>query len=231
MALPDALQGEANAAKRAARVRKPSKRYSGLEWAVIMHCHFDVYLSWGLSMAWLVNDGPLPSQKLPPPPSDIPMCSYLVAYGADHICGVFWSCMHRCMYNFTPSFHGRLRLIGLTDAERAAAGRGKGSILSSSVWTTSMELMVESRAGDDDVDKRGAAPCKKRRQRLMRRWEGLAGGGDKQAAAGGAAPAPPPPPPSSLPRRCARLVKEHRARFYIVRRCVTMLACWRDYHP
>ncbi|KAG8042923.1 hypothetical protein GUJ93_ZPchr0465g6487 [Zizania palustris] len=129
------------------------------------------------------------------------------------------------------SFHGRLRLIGLTDAERAAAGRGKGSILSSSVWTTSMELMVESRAGDDDVDKRGAAPCKKRRQRLMRRWEGLAGGGDKQAAAGGAAPAPPPPPPSSLPRRCARLVKEHRARFYIVRRCVTMLACWRDYHP
>ncbi|KAL5202234.1 hypothetical protein ABZP36_013186 [Zizania latifolia] len=41
----------------------------------IMHCHFDVHLSWGLSMAWLVNDGPLPSQKLPPPPSDIPMCS------------------------------------------------------------------------------------------------------------------------------------------------------------
>ncbi|GMH04264.1 hypothetical protein Nepgr_006103 [Nepenthes gracilis] len=28
-------------------------------------------------------------------------------------------------------------------------------------------------------------------------------------------------------RKCARLVKEHRARFYIVRRCVTMLICWR----
>ncbi|XP_018811452.1 uncharacterized protein LOC121246477 [Juglans microcarpa x Juglans regia] len=29
-------------------------------------------------------------------------------------------------------------------------------------------------------------------------------------------------------RKCARLVKEQRARFYIVRRCVTMLICWRD---
>lgn len=41
----------------------------------IMHCHLDVHLSWGLSMAWLVNDGPLPNQKLPPPPADIPKCS------------------------------------------------------------------------------------------------------------------------------------------------------------
>jgi laccase len=40
----------------------------------IMHCHFDVHLSWGLAMAWLVNDGPLPNHKLPPPPSDIPKC-------------------------------------------------------------------------------------------------------------------------------------------------------------
>nr|AFK33985.1 unknown [Lotus japonicus] len=30
-------------------------------------------------------------------------------------------------------------------------------------------------------------------------------------------------------RKCARLVKEQRARFYIMRRCVTMLICWRDY--
>ncbi|GJN14604.1 hypothetical protein PR202_gb01449 [Eleusine coracana subsp. coracana] len=42
--------------------------------AWIMHCHFDVHLSWGLAMAWLVNDGPLPNQKLPPPPSDLPKC-------------------------------------------------------------------------------------------------------------------------------------------------------------
>ncbi|KAG1365796.1 ROTUNDIFOLIA like 8 [Cocos nucifera] len=33
---------------------------------------------------------------------------------------------------------------------------------------------------------------------------------------------------SSLSSRCARLVKEQRARFYIMRRCVTMLICWRD---
>jgi len=30
-------------------------------------------------------------------------------------------------------------------------------------------------------------------------------------------------------RKCARLVKEQRARFYIMRRCVAMLICWRDY--
>ncbi|XP_061368966.1 small polypeptide DEVIL 11-like [Gastrolobium bilobum] len=30
-------------------------------------------------------------------------------------------------------------------------------------------------------------------------------------------------------RKCARLVKEQRARFYIMRRCVVMLICWREY--
>lgn len=34
---------------------------------------------------------------------------------------------------------------------------------------------------------------------------------------------------SSFTRKCASLVKEQRARFYIMRRCVTMLLCWRDY--
>ncbi|XP_020677478.1 uncharacterized protein LOC110096054 [Dendrobium catenatum] len=33
----------------------------------------------------------------------------------------------------------------------------------------------------------------------------------------------------SFTGRCAHLVKEQRARFYIMRRCVTMLICWRDY--
>ncbi|KAM7492024.1 hypothetical protein LguiA_034945 [Lonicera macranthoides] len=28
--------------------------------------------------------------------------------------------------------------------------------------------------------------------------------------------------------KCAALVKEQRARFYIIRRCVTMLICWRE---
>lgn len=40
----------------------------------LMHCHFEVHTSWGLRMAWIVLDGPLPNQKLPPPPSDLPMC-------------------------------------------------------------------------------------------------------------------------------------------------------------
>nr|XP_016482615.1 PREDICTED: laccase-2-like [Nicotiana tabacum] len=39
-----------------------------------MHCHFEVHLSWGLRMAWLVLDGELPNQKLPPPPADLPKC-------------------------------------------------------------------------------------------------------------------------------------------------------------
>ncbi|KAG0481742.1 hypothetical protein HPP92_012600 [Vanilla planifolia] len=33
----------------------------------------------------------------------------------------------------------------------------------------------------------------------------------------------------SFASRCANLAKEQRARFYIIRRCVTMLICWRDY--
>lgn len=40
----------------------------------LMHCHFDVHLSWGLRMAWIVEDGKLPDQKLPPPPKDLPKC-------------------------------------------------------------------------------------------------------------------------------------------------------------
>uniref|UniRef100_A0A0E0BUD5 ROTUNDIFOLIA like 8 n=1 Tax=Oryza glumipatula TaxID=40148 RepID=A0A0E0BUD5_9ORYZ len=35
-------------------------------------------------------------------------------------------------------------------------------------------------------------------------------------------------PSRSVPGRLASLVKEQRARFYIMRRCVTMLVCWRD---
>ncbi|GJM95365.1 hypothetical protein PR202_ga12092 [Eleusine coracana subsp. coracana] len=31
-----------------------------------------------------------------------------------------------------------------------------------------------------------------------------------------------------VPARLASLVKEQRARFYIMRRCVTMLVCWKD---
>ncbi|KAK6163173.1 hypothetical protein DH2020_000037 [Rehmannia glutinosa] len=40
----------------------------------MMHCHFEVHFSWGLRMAWIVLDGKMPNQKLPPPPLDLPKC-------------------------------------------------------------------------------------------------------------------------------------------------------------
>ncbi|KAH7678120.1 Laccase protein [Dioscorea alata] len=40
----------------------------------LMHCHLEVHTSWGLKMAWIVLDGQLPNQKLPPPPLDLPKC-------------------------------------------------------------------------------------------------------------------------------------------------------------
>ncbi|KAK1417298.1 hypothetical protein QVD17_26424 [Tagetes erecta] len=33
---------------------------------------------------------------------------------------------------------------------------------------------------------------------------------------------------SSLHRRCLTLAKQKKTRFYILRRCVTMLVCWND---
>ncbi|XP_071714152.1 laccase-17-like [Rutidosis leptorrhynchoides] len=39
-----------------------------------MHCHIEIHLSWGLKMVWVVMDGKLANQKLPPPPSDLPKC-------------------------------------------------------------------------------------------------------------------------------------------------------------
>jgi len=33
----------------------------------------------------------------------------------------------------------------------------------------------------------------------------------------------------SLRRRCSGVMKEHRGRFYILRRCIIMLVCWKDY--
>nr|CAB3501273.1 unnamed protein product [Digitaria exilis] len=53
---------------------------------------------------------------------------------------------------------------------------------------------------------------------------GRRGSGATAAAAGGCGGAPQP----SFSSRCAGLVKEQRARFYIMRRCVTMLVCWKD---
>ncbi|KAK4480996.1 hypothetical protein RD792_011864 [Penstemon davidsonii] len=40
----------------------------------LMHCHLDVHLPWGLATAFVVEDGPTPSTRLPPPPPDFPKC-------------------------------------------------------------------------------------------------------------------------------------------------------------
>ncbi|XP_042486442.1 laccase-7-like [Macadamia integrifolia] len=42
--------------------------------AWIMHCHLETHLSWGLATALIVEEGPTPFYKLPPPPSDYPQC-------------------------------------------------------------------------------------------------------------------------------------------------------------
>ncbi|KAM3363329.1 laccase-7-like isoform X2 [Capsicum galapagoense] len=41
----------------------------------LMHCHLEVHLPWGLATAFVVENGPTPSTKLPPPPPDLPKCS------------------------------------------------------------------------------------------------------------------------------------------------------------
>ncbi|EPS60103.1 laccase 1a, partial [Genlisea aurea] len=39
-----------------------------------MHCHLEVHTTWGLKMAFLVDDGTSPEQTLLPPPKDLPTC-------------------------------------------------------------------------------------------------------------------------------------------------------------
>ncbi|KAK4270422.1 hypothetical protein QN277_023459 [Acacia crassicarpa] len=38
----------------------------------LVHCHIDDHLTWGLSMAFEVENGPTPETTLPPPPADLP---------------------------------------------------------------------------------------------------------------------------------------------------------------
>ncbi|VAH81363.1 unnamed protein product [Triticum turgidum subsp. durum] len=40
----------------------------------LMHCHLDVHITWGLAMAFLVEDGYGELQSLEAPPVDLPMC-------------------------------------------------------------------------------------------------------------------------------------------------------------
>ncbi|CAN0824760.1 LAC1 [Linum grandiflorum] len=39
-----------------------------------IHCHLEPHNSWGLATGFVVEDGPLPSQRLLPPPKDFPAC-------------------------------------------------------------------------------------------------------------------------------------------------------------
>ncbi|CAL9169104.1 unnamed protein product [Musa hybrid cultivar] len=39
-----------------------------------LHCHFEVHTSWGLKMAFVVDDGKGTNESLLPPPSDFPAC-------------------------------------------------------------------------------------------------------------------------------------------------------------
>ncbi|KAJ8484736.1 hypothetical protein OPV22_017221 [Ensete ventricosum] len=39
-----------------------------------LHCHFEVHTTWGLKMAFVVDDGEGPTQSLLPPPNDLPSC-------------------------------------------------------------------------------------------------------------------------------------------------------------
>ncbi|KAK2657728.1 hypothetical protein Ddye_010780 [Dipteronia dyeriana] len=39
-----------------------------------MHCHLDVHMPWGLATAFVVENGPTPGTRLPPPPHDLPQC-------------------------------------------------------------------------------------------------------------------------------------------------------------
>ncbi|CAK7333497.1 unnamed protein product [Dovyalis caffra] len=39
-----------------------------------MHCHLEVHTTWGLKMAFLVDNGKGPNESLLPPPSDLPKC-------------------------------------------------------------------------------------------------------------------------------------------------------------
>ncbi|KDP44695.1 hypothetical protein JCGZ_01195 [Jatropha curcas] len=40
----------------------------------LMHCHLDVHITWGLAMAFIVEDGVGELQKLESPPLDLPIC-------------------------------------------------------------------------------------------------------------------------------------------------------------
>ncbi|XP_057779088.1 laccase-7-like [Salvia miltiorrhiza] len=39
-----------------------------------LHCHIDAHVPWGLASTFIIQNGPTPSTRLPPPPADLPKC-------------------------------------------------------------------------------------------------------------------------------------------------------------
>ncbi|KAH6830905.1 laccase 5 [Perilla frutescens var. hirtella] len=50
----------------------PPMRNTARVW--LMHCHLDVHITWGLAMAFIVENGVGELQTLEPPPADLPLC-------------------------------------------------------------------------------------------------------------------------------------------------------------
>lgn len=48
--------------------------FLGLSGVWFMHCHLEVHTTWGLKMAFVVDNGKGPNESLLPPPSDLPKC-------------------------------------------------------------------------------------------------------------------------------------------------------------
>ena len=54
-------------------------QFVGFLWFILagvwfMHCHLEVHTTWGLKMAFLVDNGEGPEESLLPPPNDLPKC-------------------------------------------------------------------------------------------------------------------------------------------------------------
>ncbi|KAJ6742266.1 MULTI-COPPER OXIDASE [Salix viminalis] len=53
---------------------KSHRMFSTTPGVWFMHCHLEVHTSWGLKMAFLVDNGKGPKESLLPPPRDLPKC-------------------------------------------------------------------------------------------------------------------------------------------------------------
>ena len=45
-----------------------------IEGVWFLHCHLEVHTTWGLKMAFIVDNGRGPNESILPPPKDLPMC-------------------------------------------------------------------------------------------------------------------------------------------------------------